>query len=177
MAYCSARPPELTHFLTIHFLPHFPTRASSPNSIFTLLILCSSSQLSSSLPQKKNPRFCPPTHLFFRPSLLRISPGPPPFTPLLRLLLPSSRYLKFLSSLPHCHSPPLITTHYYHQPPLPIPPAAHRFTFLWILPSSWAVCCHYLEPLLEKRCNLCLAGPRIGCFLRFLRCLCFAKPR
>ena len=27
------------------------------------------------------------------------------------------------------------------------------------------------------RCNLCLAGPRIGCGPRFLRCLCFTKPR
>ena len=33
------------------------------------------------------------------------------------------------------------------------------------------------EPLLESRCCHCLAGLRFGCFLRFLRCLRFAKPR
>ena len=131
-------------FISFRTSPHVP-RLPTPFSPYLSFALPPSSRPPChKKKRKKKPRFCPPTHLFFRPSLLRISPGPPPFTPLLRLLLPSSRYLKFLSSLPHCHSPPLITTHYYHQPPLLIPPAAHRFTFLWILPSSWAV----LLPLL-----------------------------
>ena len=32
-------------------------------------------------------------------------------------------------------------------------------------------------PLLESRCCHCLAGLRFGCFVRFQRCLRFAKPR
>ena len=107
MAYCPARFSELTHFLTIHFLPHFPTRASSPNSIFTLLILCSSSQLSSSLPQKK------PTFLSSYPSFLSsksLTSSPP------SAIIPIHQVFKFTSSLP------LSPTHYYSLLP-PAPPS------------------------------------------------------
>ena len=82
-------------------------------------------------------------------------------TKLLRLLLPSSLHIMILNAHPFYHSPSLLNS---HHSPFPSPPVSHSFPILWILPSRWAFYCHHFDPLLQWRCNLCLAGPRIGCF-------------
>ena len=157
-------------FISFRTSPHVP-RLPTPFPPYSSFALPPNSRPCCHKKGKKL-SFCPATHLFFRPSLLRISAGPPPFTSLLCVLLPSSRYIKFLNSLPRCHSPSLITT---TSPPF-------RCRLLRIVLRFFGYCPRVgffaaTKPLLEQRCNLCLAGPRIGCFLRFLRCLCFAKPR
>ena len=110
MAYCPARPPELTHLLTIHLFRHSPTRASSSNSIFTLLLLCSPSYLTPWLVHRNFlPQFLSSYTFSLSSILLMISPGLPRCTSLLRLLLPSSLHIKTINSHPCYHSPSLIT--------------------------------------------------------------------
>ena len=146
MAYCPARPPELTLLLTIHLFPHSPTRASSSNSIFILLLLRSPSHLTPWIVHRNFPPKFLSSYTFslssnslddiFRSPSLSLTP-PPPST-----FIPTHYDYKFTSLLP------LSLTH-SHLPPFPTPPALHSFTVLWILPLRWAFCCHYFEPLLE----------------------------
>ena len=131
MAYCPARPPELTHLLTIHSFPHSLTRASSSNSIFTPLLL-SSPPLTSRPGLSTEPFYpssCPPSHFLssnslddiFRPPSLSLTP-PPPYT----LILSHYDY-KFTSLLP-------LSITLSHLPPFPTPPASHSFTVFGYCP-------------------------------------------
>ena len=118
MAYCLARPPELTHLLTIHLFPHSPTRPSSSNSIFTLLLLHSPSHLT---PWIVHPNFLPKFLSSYTFSLSSNSLDDifrsPSLTSLLRLLLPSSLHIMLINPHSCCHSPSLIPT---------CPPFRHR---------------------------------------------------
>ena len=106
MAYCPARPPELTHLLTIHLFPHSPTRASSSNSIFTLLLLRSPSYLTPWIVhQNFLPKFLSSyafslssnslDDIFRSPSLSLTPPPPSTFIP-----TPTHYDYKFTSLLP-----------------------------------------------------------------------------
>ena len=62
VAYCPARPAELTHLLTIHLFPH--TRASSSYSIFTLLLVCFPPYHALACPPKLSTKFLSSYNIF-----------------------------------------------------------------------------------------------------------------
>ena len=128
--------PISSPFIYFRTPPHVP-RLPTPFSPYFSFALPHTSRPGLST-ETFYPSVCPPTHFLFLQILLMISPGLPRCTSLLRLLLPSSLHIKIINSHPCYHSPSLIT-----------PTSPHSFTFLWILPSRWAFCCHHFEPLLE----------------------------
>ena len=60
---------------------------------------------------------------------------------------------------------------------LQIPPLSFVLCIFRYCPCAGLCAAANFVPLLELCCCHCLAGLRFGCFLRFLRCLRFAKPR
>ena len=60
---------------------------------------------------------------------------------------------------------------------LQLPPLSLVLCIFGYCPCAGLFAVANFVPLLESRCCHCLAGLRFGCFLRFLRCLRFAKPR
>ena len=110
VAYCPARPPELTHLLTIHLFPHSSTRTSSSNSIFTLLLLCSPSYQTPWLVHRNFlPKFLSSYTFSLSSNSFDDFSRLPLCTSHLRLLLLSSLHFKIINSPPCYHSPSLIT--------------------------------------------------------------------
>ena len=90
------------------------------------------------------------------------------------LCLPPSSKLHLLrksSTPPSLLLTPIVSPHFSLSSHPPRHRSLHSFTFVECLPSRRAFYCHHFEPPLE-----CVATTAwLGCFLRFLRCLCFAR--